>query len=224
MPASARNAQARPRTEACMKKKTDWKLYKNVWISTTPVLPGVWQRKEGGHVVRARAKESTTGKLRDIFKVLPTTTQAEALAWLEKEQGRARAGAVSAESPRTRFSEFAENLVEYKTKAGDIKSAKGRERWRYTLEHLIAGTEGEKAQKRVEGFGDFFVERIRGEHIETWKAGIAELIAAGDYSPTTTNGWLSILRVIMKAAKRRHRLAYLATEDVKDFDTSEHAT
>ena len=40
-----------------MKKQKDWKLFKDVWISPEPVLPGVWQRKEGGHVVRARAKE-----------------------------------------------------------------------------------------------------------------------------------------------------------------------
>ncbi len=207
-----------------MKKKRDWKLFENVWISTTPVLPGVWQRKEGGHVVRARAKESTTGKLREIFKVLPDATPAEALTWLEKERSRTREGVVSRESPQTRFSEFAETLVDHKVKVGDIKSAKGRERWGYTLEHLVAGTEGEKAKKRVNGFGDFFVDRIREEHIETWKAGIGELIAAGDYAPATANGWLAILRVIMKAAKRRFAIPFLATEDVKDFDTSEHAT
>jgi hypothetical protein len=121
-----------------------------------------------------------------------------------------------------RFSEFAEGLVEHKIAIGEIKSAKGRERWRYTLIHLIAGTEGEKAQKHIPGFGDFYVDRIRVEHVEQWKAGIAKLIGAGDYSPTTANGWLAILRVIMKAAKRRFQLPTLATEDVKDFDTSEH--
>src|SRR5262249_35847142 len=122
------------------------------------------------------------------------------------------------------FAEFAEALVAQKTAVGEIKSAKGRERWRYTLEHLIAGTSGEKARKHVTGFGDFFVDRLRVEHVEAWKAGIAQLIASRDYSPTTANGWLSILRVIMKAAKRRFQLPYLAIEDVKDFDTSEHAT
>jgi integrase len=207
-----------------MREKKDWKLYKNVWISPEPVLPGVWQRKDGGHVVRARAKESTTGKMKDLFKVLPKSTAAEALAWLEKEQERARAGGPSVESPRTRFSEFAEALAEHKVAVGEIKSAAGREKWRYTLSHLIGGTEGAKAGRFVEGFGDFFIDRIRTEHVEKWKAGIAGLIAAGDYSPTTANGWFSILCVIMKAAKRKFQLPRLATEDVKAFDTSEHAT
>ena len=206
------------------KSVKDWKLFKNVWMSKEPVLSGGWERKEGGHVVRARAKEPTTGKLREIFKVLRQATKAEALAWLEHAQARTRTGMVSAKNPQTRFSEFAAFLVEHKVKVGDIKSAKGRERWRHTLEHLIGGTESKTLSKRVDGFGDFFVDRIRAEHVEAWKASIAELIATREYSPTTVNGWLSILRVIMKAAKRKFGLLYLATEGVENFDVSEHQT
>jgi integrase len=50
------------------------------------------------------------------------------------------------------------------------------------------------------------------------------LIEAGDYSPTTLNGWLSVLKVVMKAAKRQFSLSHLATEGVESFDTSEHET
>lgn len=152
--------------------------------------------------MRARAKESTTGKLREIFKVLPQSTQAEALAWLEREQGRARAGAVtsSAKSARPRFAEFAASLFEEKVKLGEIRSAKGRERWRYTLPHLVDGTDGEKAEKFVRGFGDFYVHALRAEHVEAWKSEMADLIAAGDYSPVTVNGWLSILRVTRRSS------------------------
>jgi integrase len=38
------------------------------------------------------------------------------------------------------------------------------------------------------------------------------------------NGWLAILRVIMKAAKRKFSLVHLATEGVTNFDVSEHTT
>ena len=34
--------------------------------------------------------------------------------------------------------------------------------------------------------------------------------------------WLSVLRVIMKAAKREHQLTHLATEHIDNFDVSEH--
>lgn len=201
-----------------------WKLYKNIWMSTEPVMNGIWARKEGGHVVRARVTDAATGKSKEIFKVLHEKTAAQALAYLDEERSRIRAGRVCVKHPATRFSEFAASLLETKIAKREIRSAKGRERWRYTLQHLIAGTDGEKAERFVTGFGDYFLDRLTAEHVEEWKAGIAELIAAGDYSPTTANGWLSIFRVILKAAKRKFNLPFLATADVKDFDTSEHAT
>ncbi len=53
---------------------------------------------------------------------------------------------------------------------------------------------------------------------------MARLVAAADYAPTTVNGWLSILRVVMKAARRKLSLPYLATEGAENLDLSEHAT
>jgi hypothetical protein len=76
----------------------------------------------------------------------------------------------------------------------------------------------------VPGFGEMFVDQIRVVHVEAWKTGIAELIAARRYSPTTANGWLAILRVILKAAKRELGLPLDPTEGAAYFDTSEHAT
>src|SRR5262245_20004015 len=129
-----------------MRPQRNWKLVKGSWISNEPVLPGVWQRKEGGHVVRGRAKEATTGRLKEIWKVLPEADAATALKWLNDEQARLRAGVVSEEKPKMRFAAFAASLFERKVKVKDIRSARGREKWHNTLEHLIAGTEGEKAQ------------------------------------------------------------------------------
>jgi len=54
-----------------MGKKQEWRLFKGSWISKEPVLPRVWQRKEGGHVVRARVIDRCTGRQREIWKVLP---------------------------------------------------------------------------------------------------------------------------------------------------------
>jgi hypothetical protein len=162
--------------------------------------------------------------LKDIWRVLPEADEATALKWLKDEQARVRTGVASDEKPRMRFSAFAASLFEHKVKVADIRSAKGRETWRNTLEHLIAGTDGEKAKHHVEGFGEFFVDKIHVTHVEAWKAAQAELIEAGDYSPSTINRWLSVLRVIMKAAKRQLGLTHLATEGVENFDLSEHET
>jgi hypothetical protein len=90
--------------------------------------------------------------------------------------------------------------------------------------HLIAGTALPEGQMSVGGLGELFMDQIRAEHVETWKAGIVQLINGGHYSPHTANGWLSVLRVIDRAAKRDLRLAVSFTEGVRDFDTSDHVT
>jgi len=206
------------------KKQQGWKLFRGMHISEAPVLPGVWARQEGGHYVRARATESTTGKLREISKVLPKANAASALKWLSDEQDRIRTGVESVPSPKLRFSEFAAQLLEQKVTLREIRSAKGRDKWGDALEHLIRGTKGKKSGLFVQGFGDFFLHTIRASHIDAWKVGMAGLIAAKDYAPTTTNGWLAILKVVIKAAKRQLSLPYLATEGVTSFDLSEHET
>lgn len=193
------------------KKKTEhWKLFKGSWISTKPVLPGVWQMKEGGHVVRARVLDSSTGRQKEIWKTLPEMDEVGALKWLRDEQARVRAGVVSAKGPSMPFSEFAASLFEQKVKKGDIKSAMGRNRWLYTLKHLVAA------------FGDIYVDRLQPSHIESWLTACAERVREGKWAPTTINGWLAILKVITKAAKRQLRLPHDPAEGIESLDTSEH--
>lgn len=201
-----------------MSKQEKWKLFKGSWISPEPVLPRVWQRKEGGHVVRARVIDTSSGRQREIWKVLPDTDAPTALKWIEDECNRVRSGVTSVEPQKMRFCDYATSLLERKLATGEIRAASGRERWRHTLTHLIGGTES------VDGFGDIFIEHLRPMHVEAWRAGIGQLIAAGRYSPSTANGWLNILRHVTKRAKRELRLPYDAAEGIPPFDTSEHET
>ena len=191
-----RNVRVRlTNNEEHMSKNGSWKLFKNTWISTKPVLPGVWQRKEGGHVVRARVIECTTGKQKEIRKVLPQLDAPAALRWLEDEKVRVASGVVLAEVPKKRFAEFAQSLFERKVQTREIRSAKGRERWAYTLEHLIAGTEvvvrdedgSESGRMVVPGFNEFFLDKLLVSHIKEWKTKLAKLIATEHYAPTTYN-------------------------------------
>jgi hypothetical protein len=78
------------------KQKTDWKLYRDTWISTKPVLPGIWQRKEGGHFVRARVVNPATGAKEEIRKMLPNADRATAFKWLNDEKLRIKSGDVLA--------------------------------------------------------------------------------------------------------------------------------
>jgi integrase len=205
------------------KHMSTWKMFKRTLVQATP-LPGVYRRKEGGHVVRGRVVDPTTARTTEIWKVLPDADEPTAFKWLADEKACIRAGNVEAKQPKPRFADFAMSLRDEKIAKGDLRSAKSRERWRHTLEHLIGGTEGEESGLYVEGFGDFFVDKIGASHVEAWKVQLAKLIAAEDYAPTTVNGWLSVLRVILKAAKYRFRLPELVTEGVSNFDVSEHET
>jgi integrase len=67
-----------------------------------------------------------------------------------------------------------------------------------------------------------YIDQIKPAHIEQWKLGIAGLITEQKYRPATTNGWLAILRIVMKRAKAKHLISADPTEGVKAFDTSEH--
>jgi integrase len=192
-----------------------WVRKWNSWVGPTKV-PGVFKRKEGGYLVRGRTKDPATGKDREVRKNLDVGSEALALQWLEEELERVRSGASAGLSPRMRFADYALSLAERKLVAREIKSARGRERWKYTLDHLIGGTED------VTGFGELFVGDIRPAHVEAWRTGIARLIGAGSYAPTTANGWLVILRHILKRAKRELQLPFNAAEGVSCFDTSEH--
>jgi hypothetical protein len=203
--------------ELHMDKTTKWIRQWNCWVAPTKP-PGVWKRKEGGHLVRARVTDPTTGCKKEIRKVLPEATEAVAYQWLTDERTRVRAVVLSVVPPKTRFAEFAALLFERKVATREIKSARSRERWKHTLEHLIAGTQD------VPGFGEMFVDQMQAAHVLVWKTGMAKLIAAGHHSPVAANGWMAILRVIVKAAKRELGLPSDATEGVSYFDTSEHAT
>lgn len=133
-------------------KKKQWQFrWKNLLAPTK--VPGVWERKEGGHLVRARVLDATTGHMKEIKKVMPEADLPTAFKWLSDERARIQAGVFVTPPRKMRFSEFVAFLVERKVNAGDIKSAKGRDRWKHTTEHLIFGTKGKKSGLQVPGFG-----------------------------------------------------------------------
>jgi hypothetical protein len=191
-------------------------------LLTKTKYPNVFATSTGGHLVRARVTDPSTDTLVEIKKTIDTTDPLEALQWLQVEIERIKSGVALPQPAKLRFSEFAAQLLDDKVAVGDIKSAVGRSRWANTLEHLIAGTTGEKSDKYVPAFGDIFIDKLHVSHVEAWKLGIAALIKAGDYSPTTANGWLSILRVICKAARRKFNLASVV--DLVTRSISGHST
>jgi hypothetical protein len=104
-----------------------WTYRWKTWIAPTKYT-GVWRRKEGGHLIRGRVKDPRTGHLREIFRVVDEDA-AEAHAQLQHEMQKIRDGVVEAAQRQIRFHEYAAQLFERKVATGEIRSAKGREKW-----------------------------------------------------------------------------------------------
>ncbi len=196
-----------------MKKQNEWKLVRNTWISAEAVLPGVWRRKEGGHVVRARANCPRTGRQKHIWKVLPEATAEKALLRLRQEVDAVKSGTAAAPSPKEPFASYATSLFRRKIDRGEIRSAAGIEKWESVLKRLI--------ESRL---GPLYIDEIRPRDVEAWKEDVARMITAGAYSPNTANTWLSVLKVVLRHAAVDFEMARSPAEGVRCFDTSEHRT
>ena len=170
-------------------KEQRWVRRWKSWISPTPVLPGVFKRKEGGFLCRGRARDPRTGRLRDIKMTFLDTHAATAFERLQVELKKVRSGMADEVKTKIRLKNFAVSLVERKVELGELKSAKSREKWSANLIHHLLPT-----------FGDFYIDTIRRADIETWKSKMASKVKAGSYSPRTVNDWLATLRVIINAA------------------------
>lgn len=207
-------ALIRPQTENQM---ANYKQMYGYQLAPTK-YPSVFQRREGGFVVRGRATD-LSGKQKVIFKVLESSTLLEAVQYLDQEKEAVRQG--SAKRASMLLSDFAVSLFERKVQRGDIVSADGIAKWDHTLRHLIKETK--VGDVHVPGLGDFPVGEIRAAHVEAWKDELAQFLPNKTYAPTTFNSWLRVLRVISKAVAKEFE-----TRDfmlgVEDFSTRDHVT
>jgi site-specific recombinase XerC len=169
------------------------------------------RRKEGGFLVRGRAVEARTGKIKEVRFTTELQDAVEAFTLLQDELKKVRERETHPLMPMPTFSKFAASLFEDKVKAGDIKSASGRVKWAQTLEHHL-----------LPAFGPLRLDQIRHADAIQWRVRMAETINDGTYSPHTTNTWLNVMRVILKAAVVQFELVRNPMDGIKNFDTSEH--
>ncbi len=182
------------------------------WIAPKPSKPGVWRMKHGGFLVRGRAVDPRTGRLKEVRFTTEVGDALEAFTLLQDELRKVRTGAVQQQAaPTPTFSAFAASLFEDKVKAGDIKSASGRVKWQQCLEHHL-----------IPAFGTMLLDQIRHADVAAWRVRMAEKINAKEYSPHTANTWLDVLRVVMRAAVVSFELPRNPMDSIRNFDTSEH--
>jgi integrase len=68
------------------------------------------------------------------------------------------------------------------------------------------------------------MHQLRASEVLAWRTRQAERVRAGEYAPTTINGWIAVLRVIARAAKNRFPEGHDWMAGVRVLDTSEHET
>jgi hypothetical protein len=92
---------------------TRWIKKFNSWIADRASMPGVWRMRDGGYLVRGRAVNPKTGKLKEVRAALvEVATPDEANLWLQGELRKVRVGSVEVAVPKTRFSDYAVSLLE----------------------------------------------------------------------------------------------------------------
>jgi integrase len=193
-------------TEAEM---SNWvKRWKTI-IAKTPVKPGVWRKKEGGFVIRARVKEPRTGRMLEIRSQIEAESAEAAYLELQRRIEELRDGVEGPQISIPSFGEYAASLLERKVAKGEIKSASSRQKWAETLEHHL-----------VPRFGRIFIDHLRKQDVEDWLAEHGRAVRAKTLSPNTVNSWLGVLRVIVNTAVAEYELPRNPIALVKELDTT----
>lgn len=213
-----------------MAKTMQWVKRWSILMSDKPILPGVWKRKDGGHVVRARVIDPRSGRQVEILKVLAEENDPKrALAWLTAERDRVRRGETNPAQSIPIWKSFAASLFQDKVADRSISTASGRKKWARILEHHLFPAP----------WAQFYVDRVTHADLVEWRAliskrgwtrkivrdGKAWVSKSGErYSPNSLNDWLNVARVIWKAAKHKFQLAINPMDGIENFPTDGHRT
>ena len=146
--------------------KVRWTRRWNRDVSERPKLPGVWELKDGGFLVRARVK-THAGTQVEILRALRVETALDAATELERLKADARRPPSSLSTPtatpRPLFADFAVSVLERRVALGDIASPATRMRWADVIEHML-----------VPAFGHLRVDELHVTHIKAWLVDLSE--------------------------------------------------
>lgn len=151
-------------------------------------LPGVWEKKNGGFVIRGQV--TLHGKEHEILKVLHVPTALAALNELSRRKEEKRQ---EIQTPQALpFAEFVAILLEEKIKAGEHASTTTQTKWETICrKHLFPV------------FGERRIDTITHVECLTWKHSFLDALNERRLAPRTVNSWLRTMHVIFNAAAPR---------------------
>jgi len=204
-----------------------WVMISGYEVAKKRARPAIYRLKSGGYLIRGRVTNAKTGRRDWIIRVLHGSSIEEAQRTLDDLKEQARTLGLGKTPSSTLFCDFAVAVWEHKEAAGEIKGASPT-KWKHSLPHLIRA------------FGALECRELTYEHIMNWHKDIGLRIKNGTLSyrkakelnrpndaklsPTTANGWLSILRHLCVRMCAQYRLPVNPAAGVPDFDTSQHET
>ena len=105
--------------------KNEWK---KKWRSTVRLTahPGVYERREGGFLIRSLVTEKSTGRRREIKRVLPNADLQTAVATLALESKRVRDGLTPTGTSKTRFAKFAADIFDHQKRSTKLAPWRSR--------------------------------------------------------------------------------------------------
>lgn len=187
-----------------------WKTIKSKECRETR-YPGVWQLKEGGWWIRARAKSPKTGRLAEVNRIVEASDAAAASALLQAALDEIRRGEDTARRRMPRFSEFAASLTERKIADRSLTGRNSIGNWRHGLVAYL-----------LPFFADMYIDQIRRADLERFKAALV-----GDRrcrSPNSVNHWLRMLKVIVRTFVAEYELPVDPMLRFALVDTTLHRT
>jgi hypothetical protein len=206
----------------------EWRMRWGYEIATKASAPGIFKLRTGGYLVTARVRSRSGGR-KTRTRALHEASLPEAKTVREDLRQSASAVARGTTRARMRWSNFAVSLLRRKMHDGRITSLATVERWEDTLtDHLIPA------------FGGFWCDELRYADLVNWRDTVVapsfklsekvlnedgrEVRNPARYTPTTANGWLSILKVICGKMAAELELERDPSAELEYFDTSTHRT
>jgi len=155
--------------------------------------PGVWRLPSGGYHVRTSAIDPRTGRLVPRKRNLPTATLAEAIQEVSRLRQIAKAGNTVRDPKQLTLTAFARSWLE--THLPRMTSDLAKARYTEALDlHVLPE------------LGAFFIDQIFDRDLEEWLTKRRKDYRGRPYSPHTVNGWWRVLKMVLQAAARQHRL------------------
>lgn len=175
------------------------------YLVTKTTAPGILRIKDGRWLLYAkvRGKPYTQVLSSDATQ---KDAEAERLVMIASKHG-------TVPSSKPSFGAYATSLFKLKRDLGELSSAASIERWDTTIcLHLLPA------------FGLLALEDVTREKIDLWKVAQKKLCDEGRLSVLTVNGWISILKVILRTAVSANKLVRDPTFKLPNLPTATHHT